>query len=444
MKFINLKEKSMGFDIKKTANIAEEAIKSLQKKTLGGVSAESAHAAIKKGINDAVILGEEALGKVAQELQQFKNKSAQEIAELTSKNDQLVLSVKKDAEKTIASANEKAEKTVATVNEKLAKAKAVKSHAKTLDNGNTEIRKVNKNGAVMVKEVTPAGKTVRVEATTLDGSYRKTVYDPSTGKPVKTFTDVNGDKLIEYKDGKLVSAKAINAKKVKPEKAVAISEPQVLSKENCNGFFEIKTQQKMSDGSVIDRIFVDGKVEREYKYLPGGYSTPSEYRSIELTKHPSGHPSPEGTVSFSRNFIKNDTVTHWPKDIEAIFPSGHRYYSETIKDSKTGLELYKRKITFPKSSGIKRYTSSKPYGARDTSVEGKLEMLNGDVYKLDKFALQKTNAELSKYNVTGIFVPTSVTKISKNGVVEKMPEENILTWLESIHPDFNYHLRSAQ
>lgn len=135
-----------------------------------------------------------------------------------------------------------------------------------------------------------------------------------------------------------------------------------------------------------------------------------------------------------------------PKDISLILPSGHKYYDETVI-APTGIEFSKIKIKFPKTSSIKSYTEIKPIGSKQTAAKGELKMLNGDVYKLEKFVEQELNPKLTHYRAKVgkmIFVPTQATKISKDGSITVMPSEEIRPWLESFHPDFNFHLRTKQ
>lgn len=268
----------MKFNVEEMSGIVNKATKGLKDRTLGGVTKESALDSIQKGVSEALNKGEELVGKVQQELQQFKNKTAQEMSEMTSKNDKVVFETKNAAQKAINEVKEKAAELVK-------KAKAIKSSSKTLSNGNTEIRKVNKNGAVMVKEVNPQGVTVRSEVTNLAGDYRKTLYDPISGKPLKTFTDVNGDKLIEYKNGILPSVKSVNNKKLKPTKPTVVSQSQPKpGKTSYLGESASEFERIYSDGSkeIITEVTRDKNVER---ICINGYNPEGKLVS-EITSHP--------------------------------------------------------------------------------------------------------------------------------------------------------------
>lgn len=225
-------------DINKLTAITDDAAKLLKQKALGGVTAESAMNAINKTKDDLARLADDAVSAVKTELTQFRGKSASEMAELTSQKDKVILQTKEEAKKALEAANAKTAQVVKQL-------KTPKTAGKVLQNGNTEIRKVNKNGAVMVKEVLPNGKTIRAEVTNLAGDHRKTTYNPASGKPVKTFTNTNGDKLIEYTpEGNAIKTNMVNNKKLKPMKPTALK-PEIL-KEDYN---VANIKQAYSDGS---------------------------------------------------------------------------------------------------------------------------------------------------------------------------------------------------
>lgn len=219
-------------------NIVKGAENSLKKKTLGGVSAESAKEAIQNVATGIKQLADNAIGAVQQELQAFKGKSAQEMAELTSRKDAVILG----KDKQIADITENAK-------QQLKAAKAVKTgKPKTLSNGNVETVKVNKNGARMTTETTPDGKgIVKVTVETLDGDIRATKYNPTTNKPIKTFTNVNGDKTIEYTSAG-AKIKDVNVKNTKVR-------PNVVSEDvKANGYGRDTIKRTYSDGSydIVD------------------------------------------------------------------------------------------------------------------------------------------------------------------------------------------------
>ncbi len=229
------------------ANITREAYSSLKSKALGGVSKESAQNAISEAVNKAVRLGEEAVGKVQQEMQSLRNKTAREIADMTSQKDSFVNQVRKNAEQEISRTKQEAASAIK-------KANATKSSERILPNGHKSVRSVNKNGAVMVKEYNEAGQLLKSNVTTLDGSIRRTSYNPVTGKPIKTITNTSGkDVMIEYKEYGQNKITQVNNKKVKPQKPTLVSQSQPKY---------VKTDFSGERGTQIERIYSDGTKEQ--------------------------------------------------------------------------------------------------------------------------------------------------------------------------------------
>ena len=229
----------MAINPEQISNITKEAYSVLKNKALGGVSKESAQNAIEEAVRKAVQLGEEAVGKVQQEIQALKGKTAREIADITSQKDAFVYQTQQKAAKEIE--------------EVIKKAKATKTAERVLPNGHKEVRKVNKNGAVMVKEYNEAGQLLKSNVTTLDGTIRRTSYNPVDGKPVKTFTNTTGkDTLIEYQQNGAAKMNRVNNKKVKPQKPTLVSQSQPYSSKN-NMYGE--------EGQAIDRFYSDGSKE---------------------------------------------------------------------------------------------------------------------------------------------------------------------------------------
>ena len=203
------------------ANVVNKASEGLVTRTLGGVTKESASKAIQTAADNVKNIADKEIGTVQRELNQLRydsNLTAQKLAEKTSEHDNFVLQA----------ANEKQalENQITSLKERITRVLRPRTgKPKVLPNGNTQTIKTNLNGATMTVETLPNGKKVSVTVRNIDGDVRKTFYDPATGKPMKTFTNTNGDKLIEYKDGKSLTTKNVNNKKVKPQK------PQVVNTE---------------------------------------------------------------------------------------------------------------------------------------------------------------------------------------------------------------------
>lgn len=234
--------------------IVGEVTSKLASKTFGGVSKESAMEAIRAAAEKAVKAGEEAVAKITHELQAYKNKTAQEMAELTSKNDMVILKTKADAQAAIETAQKQAAQQIKA-------ARAPKVFEKELPNGGKEVRKVSANGATMVKEYNANGKLIKYSVTQIDGSIRRTTLDPITGKPIKTYTNIGGDKLVEYKDGAPSITKAVNKKKVKAQK------PTLVSQTEPKRIFE--SEWGKESGYEITRTYSDGSKEVVKKFMEG-------------------------------------------------------------------------------------------------------------------------------------------------------------------------------
>ena len=299
----------MAINPENVRNITIDAISSLKGKALGGVSKESAQNAISQAVNKAVILGEEAVGRVQQEMQALRGKTAQEIADITSQKDAFVFQARQDAAKLVEQAQQKAAEAVK-------QAKATKSAEKILPNGHKEVRSVNKNGAVMVKEYNEAGKLLRANVTTLDGSIRRTSYNPVTGEPLKTFTNTSGkDMLIEYKAYGQHKVSQVNNKKVKPQKPTLVSQtrPEYA-----------QTGWSGERGMKFDRIYSDGSKETITRVTNSDGSRVERTELVRLDK--------DGTKVYDKiNWDTNATREHIYKGDKTISKESYRKGGETYK-----------------------------------------------------------------------------------------------------------------
>ncbi|MBR1424807.1 hypothetical protein IJ579_04510 [bacterium] len=246
----------------------------LERRTLGGVTSDSATNAIETGIRNIANKANEILGNAQREILQLRQQAeltAQKIAELTTEKDSVTIRATSLEEKLA-----QAEKQIKEIKTQKFGIKVGKP--RTLPNGNIETIKINKNGTRMTTETLPDGRKVSVTVETLDGLKRKTFYNPSTGKPIRTFTNVDGDRNIRYDaEGIATSNKRINVKKAKQKPTVVANE--VLSIEK--GI--VTTKKTFSDGSYeilkindfskqpINRQLFNGEKklieEAEYKYM---------------------------------------------------------------------------------------------------------------------------------------------------------------------------------
>lgn len=243
----------MAINPEQISKITTEAFSVLKNKTLGGVTKESAQSAIESAVKKAVQLGEEAVGRVQQEIQALKGKTAREIADITSQKDAFVHQIEQKAAKEIAEVQQKAAEVQKKAAEAVKQARAPRTAERLLPNGHKEVRKVNQNGAVMVKEYNEAGQLLKSNVTALDGTIRRTSYNPVDGRPVKTFTNTSGkDMLIEYPANGNIKMTRVNNKKVKPQKPTLVSQTSPRAAVS-NGWDE--------NGITFDRIYSDGSKE---------------------------------------------------------------------------------------------------------------------------------------------------------------------------------------
>ena len=313
----------MAINPEQISNLTKNAYNVLKSKTLGGVSKESAQEAISAVVKKMSELADEAVGKVQQEMEVLRGKTAQEIAEITSKKDVVIFSTKKDAAKAI-------EKAKSEALEAIKKAKAPKTAERILPNGHKEVRKVNQNGAVMVKEYNEAGQLLSVNVTTLDGSIRRTYYNPITGKPVKTFTNTSGtDMLVEYPDGAMKKMTRVNNKKLKPQKPTIVSQSKVQY---------VKGEYLNETGAQFERIYSDGSKEVITRYYNS--SDVSAVRATKIQRINKDGDLVYKKILYPENNHMRETIINGNKkiSIESYDIDGVKQIirNETLYDSSTG------------------------------------------------------------------------------------------------------------
>ncbi len=187
----------MQFDIVESG-IRLRAYKTLKKMTYDSVSLESAHRAINNAVDEVLNLKRESEIKILQDEKENLLYYKKKFAEMQK----LCLEMHEESTKVKTHVTELVHGLV----EKLQKATSIKEYKKELPNKNTFVRKANKNAAIMEKEITPDGKNVYVKVTNLEGDFRKTIYNPTSGKPAQTFTNTNGKTVINYdSEGKFIS-----------------------------------------------------------------------------------------------------------------------------------------------------------------------------------------------------------------------------------------------
>ncbi len=232
-----------GIDANKIAEVVQNAQSLYKSKTFGGVSEDSANKALSNVANAIKQMADDTVGAFQRELDNFKGKTASEMADLTSQRDEFIQKAQKEAER----ANNAEAKIQQGMKSKVGK-------PKVLENGNIEYKKVNKNGATLTVEKTPDGKLIRVKGEDIDGNLRETTFNTETGKRVKTFTNVNGDKVYDYEHNVV---KELN--RVKSQTPKMLSE-EIVKKDLGHNIMQLK--RSYSDGSV-EYVFYDMKAQIE-------------------------------------------------------------------------------------------------------------------------------------------------------------------------------------
>lgn len=356
-----------------TANIVKSASQTLKSKVLGGVSKESAEDAIKLAAEKMETLANQSIGAAQMELLALRNKTAQEIANITSQKDEVILQTKAQAQKEIANVKEEA-------NAAIKQSKASKLFEKILPNGNKLIRKHNKNGAVLEKELVSvkdangeiSEHVLSAKVTNLAGDVRKTKFNPMTEKPISTYTDTVKPRLYEYNsEGKNTSIKDVNVKKVTPEKPILVSqsgpqrvttyynEPAVqVQRVYSNGTTETimkvisrdnprtAIEKKSASGQVLERrtIWAENNSERIEKYGEDG-----TYSYTEKQTNLSGYPYSKTIVTVNDSFIGRNAMIR-----QKLLMRGCKIDVKRQKDE-FGIytDIFKGTCKYPKESGKK-------------------------------------------------------------------------------------------
>ena len=272
------------------AGIMQRAQQGLVKRTLGGVTQESAINAINQATNEAVVEGNKRIASLELEVRDKDSRIYSLRESLDNETSKL--------EQATQVAQELKDK-LTVINEQFAKANAIKvGKPKTLPNGNIETIRVNRNGFRETTETLADGRKVSKKFETIDGDVLKITYNPVTGEPLKAFSNVNGDTLTEYKDGKATAAKPVNNKKVTPKKPELINTEIVKDESNrSNGISEIR--RSYSDGSYDTIIYShykqhplkeikinkDGKVFQETEYKFYDHYKIANTRIIDIEKN---------------------------------------------------------------------------------------------------------------------------------------------------------------
>lgn len=418
-----------------------KSLKMLEKKMIGGITKESAERAVKKAAYDTE---EKMMQASKRELTHIQGRHTMQLNEVKkayiaslNDKDREILSLRKETAE--------AKKKTDSINAKLAavtanlKKTATFGKIKTNPDGSEVYVKANKNGAKMKKTVIPGSLTAdgrerlkEVDVELLDGSVRRTTYDVD-GIRKRTYTNTTEQPVeILYRGGYRYDTKPVNTPKVKPAKPVHAGNPTV----EYNDFDKeiLISKQKYSDGThIVSRIDRNsGKILSWEKKNSDGHFLES-YGILR-----------DGTKQHVTRKINKDGSYGWKDIIELEFPNGIKRKTpySIKKDELTSLDIHTDRITFPKTSSFKRIDTEWLNGG--TMRKMTVTMRNGDKYVLTDFGKQPANSELTPGNGLYVQVPKQSVKISKDGTISEMKEQDIRPWLETFHPDYNFALQLRQ
>ncbi len=436
-----------GIESKLTETVIKSASKLLESRTLGGVTKESANKAISNAAESVRTVANEQIGAAQREINQLRreaNISATRIAELTSEKDAVVLQTE-----SLQSELENYKNIIDALKARLEKALGIRvQEPKVLSNGNIEHVKMNKNGAKMTTTTLPDGRKISVEVETTAGK-RKTTYNPVTGKPIKTFTNVRvsesnkkipdermlSDRLIEYnQEGATKLIKNVNNKKVKPQKPNVVSK-QIIGTENG----VTTTRKAFSDGSYeIGKVFVNNN--NEVRHL-----TTKLYNNDDKMIQ-------ETTYTYHFDKIRKETAKYNPDTgnktsvlvKDGVLDGGKEKYKTSCENflNENG-EIYKKVTVFEELGGLKQIISAKvdEFGIVDKtnpslkyiypkSSKIKSSTVYQTKYDMDKEVLTLRDGTIVEVKINNNYYPTRIV-IKEKGKTETIE-------IKSIDAIYNY------
>ena len=414
--------------------IASESAATLKGKMMGGVSRESAVDAITGAATKvADLMTEEA--KTAQRnfqssIDQLRRTHAQEIASKDTfiKGQATEITETKSALTQSKQENETLGKKLSGIADRIKRA-ATFRRIKTNPDGTEVFAKSNINGAKMEKVVNKDGKTVQINVEQLDGSVRRTTYNPETGKPMRTYTNTGKEpvEILYDQYGRSVKTRKVNVKKVDAQKA---PKPTVVSTKilrDDDGVRELES--KMSDGS-IKKVMV---LKSNGEVIESSHASTRDYWAATGVWYSKGNDGVRRFVKRTRNDA-GKIVEKW----ETIHPSGIKVVTpySTVTDD-FGITRITERMTFPKSSNVKRIDRITVEGSNGPAKEV-IKMKDGTIYELTDFVQQNLSGARVRNKQ---FVPTKGVKIAKDGT--RTPFEPVLDWLKTLHPEYNNELYKA-
>ncbi len=415
--------------------IAAESAATLKGKMMGGVSKESAVDAITGAATRvADIMTEEA--KVAQRnfqssIDQLRRTHADEIASKDSfiRGQEVQISESKTALAQSQQENETLGKRLSGIADRIRKA-ATFRRVKSNPDGTEVFAKANVNGTRMEKVVNPEGKITQINVEQLDGSVRRTTYNPETGKPVRMYTNTGKDPVeITYDQfGRSIKTRKVNVKKSAAPKPTVVETKILRDSDTIR-----ELESKMSDGSIKKVMVLKSNgeiIESSHASSPNFWNA----TGVWYNKDNNG----------VRRFVKrtrNDAgkiVERW----ETIHPNGIKVVTpySTVTDD-FGITRVTARMTFPKSSKIKRIDRISVEGSHAPAKEI-VKMKDGTTFELTDFKMWNTESQRPRDR---FFYPTNGSMISKDGTrtpLQKTGAE-MLEWLKTFHPEYNKELYKA-
>ena len=232
-------------------NSAETLIKGLKKSMFGGIETKSAEKAIREvaeeGAKQISDLSQTVSSQSAR-ITHLSSEAEKATQELNTANARINYMREEFATQKgiLAETTQKLSETKAD----LANAKAIKKGESKLADGSIQEIKLNKNGTRMKKITSANGNVKSVEVELLDGSYRKTEFDPLSGKPIQTKTNTTGKEVtVDYNTAGKSTKVSPNAEP-KPELLKTTKEGNKIVEEFSDGSKAIRTQVEQGKSQI--------------------------------------------------------------------------------------------------------------------------------------------------------------------------------------------------
>lgn len=352
-------------------NNAETLIKGLKKSMFGGIETKSAEKAIRE-------VAEEGAKQISDLSQTVSSQSAR-ITHLSSEAEKATQELNTANARINYMREEFAtqKETLAETTQKLSEAKADLSNAKAIKKGESKLAdgsiqeiKINKNGTRMKKITSANGNVKSVEVEQLDGSYRKTEFDPLSGKPIQTKTNTTGKEVtVDYNTAGKSTKVSPNAEP-KPELLKTTKEGNKIIKEFSDGSKAIRTQVEQGKGQ-IEKFDKNGKLKELYQeeITKGGskrtlhidYSNNSKVATQTWSSN-------EGYETVTKKIVSTDQFgKEFVSEFKYTTPEGELVYRPTKTDLSGN-------ITEGKSvANYKLSEDSKPHQAKTVTTSFNIE-----------------------------------------------------------------------